>query len=119
MPEPVKDFTYYAEKAEKQLQLSLGRDENDQPLYLDSEAKTRHVMRAHVYAVLAAGVPQADPAPKSNFFYFVNGQRVEGERCFAQRFANPLVDPANSQCVRNRDHGGPHKTANGAYFDTE
>jgi len=119
MRDEAKDFAHYAAQAEKQLQLSLGRDENGQPLYLDSEAKTRHVMRAHVYALLASGAPKAEPEPRSNFFYFVNGQRVEGQRCFAQRFTNPLVDPANSQCVREVDHGGPHKTANGSYFEPE
>jgi len=119
MSDETKDFAYYADKAEHQIQLSLGRDENGQPLYIDSDSKTRHVMRAHVYAVLAAGAPQAQPEPYQQFFYFVNGKPVEGQRCFAQRFPNPLVDPANSQCVRNRDHDGQHKTANGAYFETE
>jgi len=61
MSDKVKDFRYYADRAEQQLQLSLGRDENDQILYMEPEAKTRHVMRAHVYAVLAAGAPQAEP----------------------------------------------------------
>jgi hypothetical protein len=114
-----KDFKYYAAQAEKQLQFSLGRDEHGQPLYNTDEAKTRHVMRAHVYALLASVASKAEPDPKSNFFYFVNGQHVEGQRCFAQRFTNRLVDPANSQCVRELDHGGPHKTANGSYFEPE
>jgi len=119
MKDDTKDFAYYAAQAENQLCLSLGRDENGQPLYLDSEAKTRHVMRAHVYALLATGAPKAEPEPRSNFFYFVNGQRVEGQRCFAQRFTSPLVDPANSQCIHKHGHDGCHTTANGACFDAE
>jgi hypothetical protein len=120
MSKQAKDFEYYAAQAEHQLQLSLGRDEDDQPLMMSSEAKTRHVARAHVYALLAvAAAPKAEPVPKSQFFYFVNGQRVEGARCFAQRFTNPLVDPANSQCVHNYGHDGCHTTANGTCFDAE
>lgn len=60
MSDAVKDFRYYADKAEHQIQLSLGRDDNASPLYMDSETKTRHVMRAHVYAVLAAAAPKRD-----------------------------------------------------------
>jgi hypothetical protein len=116
-----RDFTYYAEKAERQLQYSLGRDENGQRTYSSDEAKTRYVMRAHVYALLASGAAKAEPEPesRSNFFYFVNGERVEGERCFGQRFANSLVDPAKSQCVRRNGHDGDHKTADGTHFENE
>ena len=56
-----KDFAYYAEQAERQLQYSLGRDENGQPTYSGDEAKTRYVMRAHIYALLASGAPKAEP----------------------------------------------------------
>jgi hypothetical protein len=68
MAEQQKDFAYYAEKAEHQMQLSLGRDEDGMPLYLDDNAKTRHAMRAQVYATLATAAPKAD------------GNRVEGNQ---------------------------------------
>lgn len=104
-----KDFAYYADKAEQAMQGP----------WSTSTQRERDMQRAELYVRLAAAAPKAEPEPKSNFFYFVNGQRVEGQRCFAQRFANPLVDPSKSQCTRNQGHGGPHKTANGAYFETE
>ena len=64
MSDEPKDFRYYADKAEKQLQLSLGRDEGDQPLYIDADMKTRHVMRAQVYATLATAAPKVDAEPQ-------------------------------------------------------
>lgn len=59
MSEETKDFAYYADKAEHQIQLSLGRADDGSPLYMDSDSKTRHVMRAQVYATLALAVTQA------------------------------------------------------------
>lgn len=57
MNDKPKDFAYYAERAEHQLQLSLGHEADGTRLLIDDETKTRYVMRAHVYAVLAAGAP--------------------------------------------------------------
>lgn len=57
MSDEVKDFRYYAAKAEQQIQLSLGHEADGTQLFNSDDAKTRHVMRAHVYAVLAAGAP--------------------------------------------------------------
>lgn len=57
-----KDFRYYAEKAEQQIQLSLGHEADGTQLFNSDGAKTRHVMRAQVYATLAAGAPE--PAPQ-------------------------------------------------------
>lgn len=54
----VKDFAYYADKAERQIQLSLGHEADGTRLFTDSDAKTRHVMRAQVYATLATGAPK-------------------------------------------------------------
>jgi hypothetical protein len=54
----VKDFDYYAEKAERQIQLSLGHEADGSRLFTDDGAKTRHVMRAQVYATLATGAPK-------------------------------------------------------------
>lgn len=109
MRKTTKDFAYYADKAEQAIQGP----------WSTIAQRERDIHRAELYVRLAAAAPKAEPEQRSNFFYFVNGQRVEGQRCFAQRFANALVDPANSQCIRNHDHGGSHKTASGAYFETE
>lgn len=54
----VKDFAYYADKAERQIQLSLGHEADGTRLFTDDGAKTRHVMRAQVYATLATGAPK-------------------------------------------------------------
>ena len=59
MSDETKDFRYYAAKAEHQIQLSLGRDEDGSPLYIDGEMATRHAMRAQVYATLALGAATA------------------------------------------------------------
>jgi len=61
MSDELKDFRYYADKAEHQLQLSLGHTEDGTRLLMDNETKTRHVMRAQVYATLAMAAPKTDP----------------------------------------------------------
>lgn len=53
MGDRVKDFAYYAEQAEHQIQLSLGHEADGTQLFNSDGAKTRHVMRAQVYAALA------------------------------------------------------------------
>jgi hypothetical protein len=57
MSNDVKDFAYYAERAEKELQFSMGRDLDGLKTLISDEAKTRHVMRADVLARLACGAP--------------------------------------------------------------
>lgn len=57
MSDETKDFRYYAKQAEHQIQLSLGRDEQDQILVMSDGAKNRHVWRAEIYARLAAAAP--------------------------------------------------------------
>lgn len=59
MSDEVKDFRYYAERAEDHLQLSLGRTEGGLRTFIDGEAMERHVLRAQVYATLALAVTQA------------------------------------------------------------
>jgi hypothetical protein len=59
MSDELKDFRYYADNAEHQIQLSLGHEADGTRLLIDNDTKTRHIMRAHVYAVLAAGAPAA------------------------------------------------------------
>lgn len=61
MSDDVKDFAYYAERAEEQLQHSMGRDADGQPAMIGEGAKNRHVMRADVYARLACGAPKPEP----------------------------------------------------------
>lgn len=55
MSDEMKDFAYYADKAEEQIQLSLGHEADGTQLFNSEGAKTRHVMRAQVYATLALG----------------------------------------------------------------
>ena len=85
----VKDFLYYAAKAEHEVRFSLGRDDNDQPLVISDGAKTRHVMRAQVYATLATGAAS------------------QGEGCWAVK-----VDPdpyiRTLRCERPAGHEGAH-----------
>lgn len=57
MSDETKDFAHYAEQAERQLQLSLGHEADGSRLFIDGDAKMRHVLRAQVYATLAAGAP--------------------------------------------------------------
>lgn len=57
MSDETKDFAHYAEKAEHQMQLSLGHEADGTRLFVDDDAKMRHVLRAQVYATLAAGAP--------------------------------------------------------------
>lgn len=58
MAEPVKDFWYYADQAEREMQLSLGRDDRGQFIPgMTDEIKHRHLVRAEVYARLAASAP--------------------------------------------------------------
>lgn len=52
---PVKDFRYYADKAERELRDSNPGDH--------LEAAKLSVSRADVYARLAAAVPAPEPAP--------------------------------------------------------
>jgi hypothetical protein len=118
MSEQTKDFAHYAEQAENQLQLSLGHEADGTRLLMDGDTKTRHVMRAQVYATLATAAPKPEPASKSQFFYFVNGERVEGQRCFGKRFNNPLLtESGREQCVRLLGHDGDHETESGDRFD--
>lgn len=65
MPEQVKDFRYYADKAEHEIQLSLGRDDNGQVLVMSDGAKHRHIARAEIYAKLAASAPPKGPCTAS------------------------------------------------------
>lgn len=62
MSDETKDFAYYAKQSEHQLQLSLGHEADGTRLHMDSDTKMRHVMRAQVYATLAAAAPE--PAPQ-------------------------------------------------------
>lgn len=55
MSDDPKDFAYYADRAEQQLQLSLGHETDGTRLLINDETKTRYVMRAQVYATLALG----------------------------------------------------------------
>lgn len=59
MGDRVKDFAYYAEQAEHQIQLSLGHEADGTRLFNSDGAKTRHAMRAQVYATLALGAATA------------------------------------------------------------
>jgi hypothetical protein len=89
MSEQVKDFRYYAEKAEHQIQLSLGHEADGTQLFNSDGAKTRHVMRAQVYATLATGAAS------------------QGEGCWAVK-----VDPdpyiRTLRCERPAGHEGSH-----------
>lgn len=49
MSDQVKDFVYYADKAEEQMQHSLGQHTAD--------TKDRHLRRAELYVRLAAAAP--------------------------------------------------------------
>lgn len=59
MSDEPKDFGYYADKAEQQIQLSLGHEADGTQLFNSEGAKTRHVMRAQVYAALALAAATA------------------------------------------------------------
>jgi hypothetical protein len=89
MSEQVKDFRYYAEKAEHQIQLSLGHEADGTRLLIDGDAKTRYVLRAQVYATLATGAAS------------------QGEGCWAVK-----VDPdpyiRTLRCERPAGHEGSH-----------
>jgi hypothetical protein len=89
MSEQVKDFRYYAEQAERQIQLSLGHEADGTRLLIDSEAKVRHVMRAQVYATLATGAAS------------------QGERCWAVK-VNPGPYMRTLRCERPAGHEGSH-----------
>jgi hypothetical protein len=112
MSDQTKDFRYYADKAEEYLADAQELDGT----YTRQAAEILLKVGA-VYAELAKAAPQAEPAPRSNFFYFVDGKRVEGQRCHARRYGNPLVDPRLSYCVHNEGHANQHKTADGDEFD--
>lgn len=101
MADQVKDFAYYADKAEQQLQLSLGRDERGQILPMDDATKTRHVMRGQAYATLAAGAPVSPIAPCTSTLTAVG--------------PTPMHD-RERPCVYDRGHPGDHCTADGVRF---
>lgn len=96
MSDETKDFRYYADKAEHQVQLSLGHEANGSRLLIDGDAKTRHVMRAQVFATLALGTA------------------TQGERCPALK-----VEPRERRklkCDRPADHAGEHIDKTGTAF---
>jgi hypothetical protein len=113
MTDDSKDFRYYADKAEQALK-GPWRTVGDRQLSLE---------RAELYVRLAAAAPKTETVPQPRYILVTEAEaqmmHAETGQCPAQRFANPLVDPARSQCTRNHGHGGPHKTASGDYFDND
>lgn len=101
MAEEAKDFRYYAERAEQQLQLSLGRDERGQILPMDDAAKMRYALRAQAYATLAAGAPVSPNAPCTSTLTAIG--------------PTPMHD-RERPCVYDRGHPGDHCTADGVRF---
>lgn len=96
MSDETKDFRYYAAKAEHEVRFSLGRDDNDQPLFIDGETATRHVMRAQVFATLALGTA------------------TQGERCPAMKIQ--AREQRKLRCDRPADHAGEHIDKTGIAF---
>lgn len=114
MTEVVKDFYYYADKAEACISISTEEETSD----FGSEMCVRV---AAVYAELAKAAPKVEKVGPSQFFYFVNGKRVEGERCLAQfkKRVSPGVFKYSS-CVKTVGHdadGEMHETEDGVHFD--
>lgn len=94
----------------------------------DQRAFDAAATKAAVYSTLALASAMSEsvklkPEPKSQsqFFYFVNGKRVDGERCLAQLkrrvgYDDTIFEP----CIKlmgHNDNGEMHVTEGGSYFN--
>lgn len=117
MTEVVKDFHYYADKAEKAIE-----DANFLSHKGVGPKRLQYALTAvEAYVELAKAAPKAEKEEPSQFFYFANGERVEGQRCLAQfkERVNPGIFKYSS-CVKIIGHdadGEMHETENGVHFD--
>jgi hypothetical protein len=101
MSDELKDFRYYADKAEESIQTSLWAE--DEPGQRD-----RYLKRAAVYAELAKAAPKAEPAATVRCPEWLSRDIRDLPKGFI-----------DYQCVLFAGHGVEHESSAGKYWLTE
>jgi hypothetical protein len=94
MSDELKDFRYYADKAEESIQTSLWAED-------ESGQRDRYLKRAAVYAELAKAAPKVEPEPRYIVMTPVEAEmKAATDKKFATKLRRRPLTPEDKDVLR-------------------